>query len=66
MEDEVLTAVELSRALTAYVGMAVTPATIRGYAHRGRLLPRGEHSKPRYRVGDLLDILFATPALEAS
>lgn len=69
MEDEFKTAADLSRALAAYVDQAVSPAMIRGYAHRGRLVPQ-EHDfdddKPRYRVGDLLDILFATPEKEAS
>lgn len=73
MENEVLTAADLSRALTAYVDQAVTPAMIRNYANRGRLVAAGHKvlgpnkQWPMYRVGDLLDILFATPAaLEAS
>lgn len=89
MEDQLLTATELSRALPNYLDRPddkpVTAAMIRGYAHRGRLLAHstvdadpdvgndeavievaGRRREPRYRVGDLLDILEAQIVAEAS
>lgn len=56
--DQLVTAAEAARALPALLGHGVTPAMIRGYAHRGRLATRpGVGGQPRYRVGDLVDVL---------
>ncbi|MGW3992391.1 hypothetical protein ACWEF6_02775 [Amycolatopsis sp. NPDC004772] len=69
MRDELLTATELSRALPNYLerpdDKPVTASMIRGYAKRGRLVAHGYapgSQDPRYRVGDLLDILEPTAA----
>lgn len=53
----------ISRAITA-LGQPVTAAMIRGYAHRGRLLARGQDraGRPIYRVGDVLTITGGKPA----
>jgi len=57
-EDVLATATEIARAATR-LGHPVTPAAIRGYAHRGRIIPHGEdgHGRPMYRVGDILELL---------
>jgi hypothetical protein len=54
--DQLLTAVEASRALPGLLGRPVTAATVRGLAHRGRLAQR---PGGLYRVGDLIDALTA-------
>jgi len=73
MEDELLTATELSRALPNYLqrpdDKPLTASMVRGYARRGRLIAHGYapgSGDPRYRVGDLLDILEPTATSEAS
>lgn len=93
MEDQLLTATEMSRALPNYLARPgdkpITASMIRGYALRGRLLAHGEAAAseqdlmddaqlvrekrargramaPRYRVGDLLDILEENARAEAS
>lgn len=58
-EDVLATATEISRALTRYA-QPITPSAIRGYAHRGQLLPRGEQvegarTSPLYRLGDVME-----------
>jgi hypothetical protein len=61
VSEQVLTAAEISRALPSWLGIAVTPARIRGYAHRGKLTVRAwRHERAAYRVGDVLD-LVTTP-----
>jgi hypothetical protein len=85
MEDQLLTATEMSRALPSYLDRQVTASMIRGFAHRNRLLSHGSvdvdpeveldeavvevagrRRSPRYRVGDVLDLLTATTVAEAS
>lgn len=75
MENQLLTATELSRALPNYLNRPhdkpVTPSMVRGYARRHPLLlpVRGYapiSGDPRYRVGDLLDILEPATISEAS
>lgn len=58
LEEHLATTIEISRALTS-LAQPVTPAAIRGYAHRGQLIPRGVNDRrhPLYRLGDVLDIL---------
>jgi DNA-directed RNA polymerase subunit RPC12/RpoP len=61
VDDQLLTATELSRALPGLIRRPLTSAMIRGLAHRGRLtahppLPKKPHD-PVYRLGDLLDLL---------
>jgi hypothetical protein len=54
--EQLLTAVECSRALTAMTGAEVSVNTIRSWAHRGKLDqhdPREGETSPRYRVGDV-------------
>jgi len=60
-QDVLATATEISRALTRYAS-PVTPSAIRGYVHRGRLVPHGERMEggraiPLYRLGDVTAIL---------
>jgi hypothetical protein len=67
--DTLATATEIAGALTT-LGRPVTAASIRGYAHRGRLEQRGEMPDPRredvtwplYRFGDVLELLDRTLA----
>jgi hypothetical protein len=85
MEDQLLTATELSRALPSYLEQPLTASMVRGYALRGRLLAHGtvdadpddgavegvlvvagRRRAPRYRVGDVLDVLTEVSAREAS
>lgn len=56
-EDVLAHAELIGRAAPAF-GLDVTPAAIRGYAHRGRLLERGLdlQGNPLYRVGDVIDV----------
>lgn len=85
MEDQLLTATELSRALPSYLDQPLTASMVRGYAARGRLVAHGtadaepedgaaegvlvvagRRRAPRYRVGDVLDVLADVAAREAS
>lgn len=61
VRDQLDTATGIARALPGLVSVSLTPAMIRGYAHRGRLSPRpaGPDGRPRYRIGDVLDLLAA-------
>lgn len=59
--DVLATGTEISRALTRYA-QPVTQSSLRGYVHRGQLVPRGERVEGGrmvmlYRLGDVLDIL---------
>ena len=56
--DRLATATEIARLLKA-LGLDVSASRIRGYAHRGRLTPRGRNHEddPLYRVGDVLDLI---------
>ncbi|MGW4127980.1 hypothetical protein [Amycolatopsis japonica] len=61
VEDQLATPSEISRALSRFYE-PVSTSMIRGYAHRGRLTPHPPHPHdpkraPRYRVGDVLDLL---------
>lgn len=61
VDEQLATPPEISRALTA-LGQPVTVNAIYGYAHRGKLTqhpphPLDERRRPRYRVGDVRDIL---------
>lgn len=66
VEDRLATATEIARALTA-LATPITPAAIRGYAHRGRLTPRGTtvDGRPLYRVGDVIDLITERKARTA-
>ncbi|MGH3499330.1 MAG: hypothetical protein ACRDQA_00275 [Nocardioidaceae bacterium] len=57
-DDHLATAVEISHLISRYY-QPVTPAAIRGLAHRGAILAHSEdkRGRPRYRVGDVLDTL---------
>ncbi|WP_409186461.1 hypothetical protein F9C11_20420 [Amycolatopsis sp. VS8301801F10] len=84
MENQLLTATELSRALPTYLDREVTASMIRGYAARGRLVQHADSEPseddlldvpssgrerrrvPRYRVGDVLDLLAAQSIPQAS
>lgn len=61
VRDQLDTASGIARALPGLLSTHLTPAMIRGYAHRGRLAarPAGADGKPRYRIGDVLDVLGA-------
>lgn len=56
--DQLGTATEIARALNAFQEN-LTPAMVRGYAHRGRIVAHGVDAlgRPLYRVGDVLDLL---------
>lgn len=61
LDDQLDTAATIARALVQ-VGISVTSAMIRGYAHRETIRQYGPHpldtmARPRYRVGDVLDIV---------
>ncbi|MFF4417502.1 hypothetical protein ACFYY8_33675 [Streptosporangium sp. NPDC001559] len=57
--DVLGTAAEIARALHGFHDR-LTPAMIRGYAHRGRITAKGENElgRPLYRVGDVLDLVL--------
>lgn len=65
IEDEQLTATEISQALPSWLDRPVTPAMIRGWVHRGRLTAVNQRwIGPRkaaavYRVGDVLSVLMS-------
>jgi hypothetical protein len=56
--DHLGTATEIARALNAFCP-DLTPAMIRGYAHRGRIVSHGadDIGRPLYRVGDVLELV---------
>ncbi len=61
VEDQLATPSEISRALSR-LNEPVSASMIRGYAHRGSLNSHPPHPldskhRPRYRVGDVLDLL---------
>lgn len=60
LEDQLFGATDMADVLR-HLGVSVTPAMVRGYAHRGRLTARGGE-RPLYRVGDVLDILMPRQA----
>lgn len=64
--DRLATATETSRLLKA-LGLDVSASSIRGYAHRGRLTPRGRNHEndPLYRVGDVIDLAIERKARTA-
>ena len=65
-EDRLFHAELIGRALAA-MGEAVTPAMIRNYADRGRIVAHGldRKGRPTYRVGDVVEVV-RTIALEKS
>lgn len=65
--DRLAAATFIARAVTG-LGQAVPAATIRKWASRGRLLPRGtDHDgAPLYRIGDVLDLITTSPARRAA
>jgi hypothetical protein len=70
VEDQLDTATDISRALSP-LHQPVTASMIRGYARRGKLAsyaphPRDKRALPRYRTGDVLDLLHSTKSEEAS
>lgn len=67
-EDVLATTTEIARAISAY-GQPLTGEAIRGYVHRGMLIPHGNRivgrkTVPLYRLGDVLDLLAARAAKE--
>lgn len=66
VDDQLDNAATIAHALFS-LGYTVTPAMIRGYAHRGKLtahgpLPGDSMERPRYRVGDVMDLLIGKKA----
>lgn len=61
MQDQLLTAVDMRTALTRYMPQGVPSVnTIRSWANRKRLIQRSPlpgSDQPRYRVGDVLDLI---------
>lgn len=69
LKDEELTATGMSRALPVYLDRKLTAAMVRGYAFRGRLAVRSfgeDDGLPRYRVGDLMELLDKIAVEEAA
>jgi len=65
-QDVLATATEISRALTRYAS-PVTPSAIRGYVHRGQLVPHGSRTEGHrevalYRLGDVVDCVTRAAA----
>ena len=65
-QDVLATATEISRALTRYAS-PVTPSAIRGYVHRGQLVPHGSRAEGHrevalYRLGDVVDCVTRAAA----
>ncbi|MFC5187118.1 hypothetical protein [Actinomadura harenae] len=65
-EDTLATAADLARALTG-LGHEVTPEMIRGYGHRGQIVPHGRdgRGRPLYRLADVADAVAAAAARRA-
>lgn len=66
VRDQLAPAADIARALST-LGRPVTVARIGMWVHRGRLIPRLAHpadprQRPRYRVGDILDLLLSAYA----
>jgi hypothetical protein len=62
VRDQLADSTMVSRALTGLTGRPVTDSMIRGYAHRGRITRYPPHpfdpaNKPRYRMGEVIDLL---------
>lgn len=70
-KDQLLSAAEISRALPGLLPQhrKLTDAMVRGWAHHGRLAKKPPHPskprEPRYRVGDVIDIVSELMAKEA-
>lgn len=69
--DQLLSATEMSRALPGLLAQPVTAAQVRGLAHRGRLASHPPHpldvrAAPRYRVGDVVELLTELAAENAA
>jgi hypothetical protein len=65
--DQLVSAPDASRTLSALLGKPVTAAMIRGYAHRRRLTQHtGPGRGPLYRLGDIVDVVVAVEAEQAS
>lgn len=70
--DQLLTASEISKAIPGllYYDKKLTSAMIRGWAHHGRIVQRPPHPsephKPRYRVGDVIEVFSEILAKETS
>lgn len=60
--DQLATASTVARALPGLLGHNITPAMIRGYVHRGRLLAHATDYAGRalFRVGDVIDVVTST------
>jgi hypothetical protein len=62
--DVEATAAEIARALPKLLGRELSANTLRTWARLGKLNKRepAEHGRPRYRVGDIIDLALVTPA----
>ncbi|SDP60992.1 hypothetical protein SAMN04487905_10638 [Actinopolyspora xinjiangensis] len=65
--DTLATAAEAARALPALLGRDVSVNSLRKWAHEGRLakhapLPGDSRQRPRYRLGDIIDMTHRTTA----
>lgn len=64
--DTLATAIECARALPELLGRELSANTIRTWAHAGKLTqhpadPRDPRQRPRYLVGDVIDLATTTP-----
>ncbi|MEV5537441.1 hypothetical protein AB0L13_11325 [Saccharopolyspora shandongensis] len=62
--DQLATATEIARALHGLLGRELSANTVRTWAHNGRLARRepDEHGRPRYLVGEVIDLALSTPS----
>lgn len=61
--DVEATAAEIARALPKLLGRDLSANTLRTWARAGKLTKRepDEHGRPRYRIGDVIDVALTTP-----
>ncbi|MEU5847454.1 hypothetical protein [Saccharopolyspora shandongensis] len=61
--DHLATATEIARALPGLLGRELSANTVRTWAYTGRLAKRtpDAQGRPRYRVGEVIDLALSTP-----
>lgn len=60
-EDRLADAATVARAVSWLGAVPLTPALVRKWAERGRIIAKGhDGSRPLYRIGDAIDLLAAT------
>ena len=64
VDDQLATAMEISRAMPTWYGTEISANTIRWWAHIGKLDKHPHHphdvrERPRYRIGDVIELAMA-------